>query len=137
MSIIPSIKVSFNLIGEDFDFDVVTTKIGVNPTRTKAKSDCRPQTIAAGFAHSSWSIDIKEENCIAVSHLFRKMLETLNGKSEIIKNICDEYNIEAGFVVVIHMKDGDRPEMVLPREVVSFAGAINAEIGFDIYWYDE
>ncbi len=31
---------------------------------------------------------------------------------------------------------GDGPEVVLPVEIVKFAGNINAEIDFDLYYYE-
>ena len=133
---IPSIKITLYLSAEEFDLDEVTNRLEITPTETRLKNNFPPQSIAADVARTLWCIDIKEENCIAVSILFEKLLNILDGKSEIIRAVCNDYNLETAFEVVIHMKDGDSPEVILPREVISFASAINAEIGFDLYCYE-
>jgi len=135
-SFIPSIKVALYLIADEFDLDRVTEMIGVIPTETRTRESFPPQSIAAGVAKSEWSVEIIQENCIAVSTLFEELLMVLKGKEGIIRLVCEDFSIEAGFLVVIHMKDGDSPEVILPREVISFAAAIRAEIGFDIYCYE-
>lgn len=133
---IPRIEVTFYIMADEFDLNEVTCRLGVTPTETRTKDSYPHQSIAAGVAHTEWSIDLVEENCIAVSFLFEKLLNVLSGKEKLITQVCDDFNLEAGFVVVIHMKDGDSPEVILPREVVAFAAAINAEIGFDLYCYE-
>jgi len=40
------------------------------------------------------------------------------GKEDIIRRACEDFSIEAGFLIVIHMKDGESLEVILPREVV-------------------
>jgi len=128
---IPSIKVTFYIMADEFDLEEVTRRLGINPTETRTKDSFPPQ----GLAHTSWSLDVEEKDCCAVAILFEEMLEVLGGKSETIKTLCDDYNLETSFVVVIHMQGEDNPEMFLPREVISFAASINADIGFDLYCY--
>jgi hypothetical protein len=130
---IPSINVYFCITANEFDLDEVTRKIGVIPTKTRTKSNFPPQ----GLACTGWVLETGHENCLAVDIQFKKILKMLEGKANIIKTVCGEYNLEASFTVSIHMMHGERPEMVLPREVISFAAAINAEIGFDLYCYEE
>ena len=132
----PSIKVWFCLDADEVDLGYVTKKLGIIPTETRTRESFPPQSIAAGFAKDVWSFIIKEENCIAVSILFEKLLSVFKGKEGIIKKLCDDLGLEAAFEVVIHMQDGNSPEVVLPREVIAFAAAINAEIGFDLYCYE-
>jgi len=133
---IPSIKVALYLIADEFDLDRVTEMIGVIPTETRTRESFPRQSISAGIAKSEWSVEIMQENCIAVSTLFEELLMVLKGKEDIIRRVCEDFCIDTGFLVVIHMKDGDSPEVILPREVISFAAAIRAEIGFDIYCYE-
>ena len=132
---IPSIKVKFFITGDDFDLDEVTNRVGINPTRARTKDSFPPQTIQAGFACNEWLIETTEENCLAVAIKFEEMLSMLKGKTENIKSLCDDYNLETGFVIVIHMVGEDNPEMILPREVISFAASMNADIAFDMYVY--
>lgn len=130
--IIPSIKVAFSLIADYFDLDQVTNKIGVTPDSVRTR-DSWPSKY---YVKTVWSMERKKDNCIAVSDVFEKLINVLKGKEEIIKKFCSDYGIETSFEVVIHMNDGDSPKIVLPREIVSFAASVNAEIGFDIYCYE-
>ena len=129
---VPSIKVTFYLTGDEFSLEKATKMIGVIPTETRTKDDWPP----GGLVCTLWCIEIKEEYCIAISILFERLLDILDGKTKILNNLCKEYNLKTSFEVVIHMKDGDSPEVVLPRKVVSFAAAIDAEIDFDLYCYE-
>ena len=133
---IPSIKVAFYISADKFDIDEVTRKVGINPTGTRTNADFPEQSIAAGVAKTIWWFEVEEENCIAVSILFKKLLIILDSKSKIINAICNDYGLETGFEVVIHCQDGNNPELVLTREIVAFAASINAEIGFDLYCYE-
>jgi len=130
---IPSINVYFYITADEFDLSEVTRKLGVMPTSTRTKDDFPPQ----GLACTEWVLETGREDCIAVSIQFEKMLQMLDGKANVIKNVCNEYNLETGFVVAIHMMHGERPEILLPPEVISFAASINADIGFDLYCYED
>jgi len=125
-------KISFYFAGDLFDLNYVTSRMGITPTETRTKDSFPP----TGLAHTEWSIEFCQEKCKAVSILFKMLIDLLGGKEDIIRSICNEHDIEAGFVIVIHMENANGPEILLPREAVSFAASINAEIGFDLYCYE-
>ena len=115
--------------------------MGIQPTRTRKKADWPIGTVKAGFAVDFWEIRTEEEECKAVQWQFEKIMKELIGKTETIKELCHEYNLKAGFVVVVKAEVGDFPEMVLTQEIISFVASINADIGFDMYidqlcWFD-
>ncbi|MCV42291.1 DUF4279 domain-containing protein [Listeria monocytogenes] len=60
-------------------------------------------------------------------------MRQLQGKENIINSLCNDLNLKAIFTVVINMENGDGPELVLTKEIISFISSINAEVGFDIY----
>ncbi len=132
MSIVPSIEVIFYLSGDEFNLKEVTKRLDLIPTETRTKDSFPPQ----GLACTLWALGIKHYNCNGIYVLFEELIDILENKTEIIRGICKDYSIETSFEVIIHMKDGDSPEVVLPRKIISFAAAINAEIGFDIYCYE-
>lgn len=129
MEILPQIRVSFFFSGDEFDIDDVTTKMNIIPTETRKKKDFP----IAEFAHTEWVLDTEKESCKSVSLQFEKLIKLLNRKEIIINQICKDYNIEAGFSIMILMENGDGPEMVLTKEIISFLASINAEVGFDLY----
>ncbi|MCL2081843.1 MAG: DUF4279 domain-containing protein [Oscillospiraceae bacterium] len=130
--IIPSIKITFYLAGKDFDLERATQKIGIIPTRTRTRDSFPLGTLA----YTTWEICVEKKRCAAVSILFEELVDILSGKSEILCELCKEYDLETNFEVVIHMQDGDSPEVVLSRKILFFATSINAEIGFDLYCYE-
>ncbi len=64
---------------------------------------------------------------------FEKIMKLLLGKEIIIKEICSIYNLDTFFEINIFMENGDRPEMILTKDIISFLASINAEVGFDLY----
>lgn len=132
----PSIKIKFHISADTFEISEVTRKIGVVPTKTRTKESFPIQSIVAGTACTLWTLETETEDCLAVSIVFDNMMSMLNGKSEIIKSVCDDKKLSTSFEVVVRMYNGNNPELVLPREVISFAASIGAEISFDLYCYD-
>lgn len=129
MEINSNIKIEFYFIGDWFDIKDITNAMGIEPSDTREKDSFPPE----GLAHTEWSIGICAKNCNSISEPFTNLLKRLEGKEQTILSLCHKYHIRAGFNVVIHMEDGCGPEIVLIKEIISFAAAVQAEIGFDIY----
>jgi len=129
MDVMPQIRVSFFFSGDKFDLNDVTDRMQYIPEFSRNKEDCPLPEVAC----TCWSMDSEKESCRAVSIQFEKILDLLIGKEQIILQICNDYNIDVGFLINIFFENGDRPEIVLPKEIVLFAASINAEIGFDLY----
>mgnify|MGYP005839901331 CR=1 FL=1 len=129
MELLPQIRISFFLTGDEFSIEDVTRKMDIKPTKTREKKDFPIKD----FAHTSWELCTQKESCKVVSWQFEKLLKILKGKESIIKQICNDYNIETGFLISIFMINEDKPEMVLTKDIISFLASINAEVGFDLY----
>ncbi len=129
MEELPKLRIVFFFSGDEFDFDEVTDRVNIVPTQTRRKEDFPIKELGT----NQWSLKTEKESCKAVSLQFEKILEKLRGKEEIINQICRENNIEVGFEVRVFMENGDGPELVLTREIISFLASINAEVGFDLY----
>jgi len=129
MTKLPQVRVSFFLAGNEFNLDDVTKKMNIMPTNTREKKDCPVKQ----FAYTTWSLRTGKESCKAVSAQFEKIMKLLSGKETIINEISNTYDIKVIFEIGIFMANGDRPEMVLTKEIILFLAAINAEVGFDLY----
>jgi len=129
MEILPQIRVSFFFSGDVFDIDDVSTRMNIMPTKTREKKDFPIKELA----HTYWSLKTEKESCKAVSLQFEKLMKLLIGKEILIMQICNNYNIDAGFSIDIWMKNGDKPEMVLTKDIITFLASINAEVGFDLF----
>lgn len=135
----PSVKVIFSIasVTNEFDFDQISQCLGIMPTNTRKKSDYPP----TGLAQTSWSLIAKENNAKSVGAVMDKVVHQLVGADPHaaavkISELCDTLDASARFEIVIHMKDGDSPEVVLRSDQILFAAAVGAEIGFDLYCYE-
>lgn len=126
---LPKIQVSFFFTGDEFDIDYVTKKMNITPSSTSEKKDFPVKA----FAHTEWVLETQKESSRVVSWQFEKLIKLLEGKESLINQLCIDYGMEAGFVVCVFMELGDAPEIVLTRDIISFAASINAEVGFDFY----
>jgi hypothetical protein len=131
MDSLPQIEVSFLLTSDEDYIDKISDAISINPSRIRRKEDFKLQE----FAHTMWEISSGKEKSKAVDNQFKKLLSVLIGKEDIIKELMINYNIKSSFVICIHAENGDGPEIVLTSEIIKFAGKIDAEIDFDIYYY--
>ena len=129
MATLPQIKVSFFFFGDEFNIDEVTAQMKIEPTETRKKEDFPIKELA----HTYWSLDTPKENCKVVSWQFEKIMNLLVGKETVIKQICDNHKVKAEFLIDIWMENGDKPEMVLTKDIISFLASIDAEVGFDLY----
>ena len=135
----PVIQATFSISasGGELDLEEVSRRLGVSPTRTRRKADFPPQTPA----QTSWSLEVKEENAFSVGAVLDKLIRRLAGDYPLeaakkIVRLCEEFDAEASLEIVIHMRNGDSPEVRLFSAQLLFAAAIGAEIGFDLYCYE-
>ena len=137
--IVPSVKAIFYITSSKNEFDLgeVSHRLGVTPTRTRQKADFPPQAPA----QTSWSLEVKEENAFSVGAVLDKLIRRLAGDYPLeaakkIVRLCEEFDAEASLEIVIHMRNGDSPEVRLFSAQLLFAAAIGAEIDFDLYCYE-
>jgi len=68
---------------------------------------------------------------------FQKLVDIFKEKTEIINQLCSNLNLEVSLVTVIHAKIGNRPLNGISKEIVKFMASIDADMGFDLYCYNE
>ena len=81
----------------------------------------------------SWNIIMEKEYCNGIFTLLNKVLKLLDGKATIINDLRVQYGLAAKFTVTIFMNETDGPEIVLYKNMISFADSISAEIEFDFH----
>ena len=109
----------------------------MEPTESKRKADCKPFWIANGLAKAEWIYTAVEDNCDDISIPSMNLYNILNDKAEIINELCSKYGLIVTFSVIISLKLGNTPLAKMSKEFISFLAKINAEIGFDLYCYDD
>ena len=134
---LPLINVDFYISSDSVDPDIITTILGLKPTKIRRKEDWPLPSIKAGMACNLWALSTEQETSKSVDEMCRKIIDKLKGKEEFIQSLCNDSNIEMHFEVVIHMSSMETPEIYLEKETIKFLAIINADIGFDVYTYEE
>jgi len=143
----PRINVVFGFDGREgelINFSEISDALDISPSETRTPDDW-PEALKRQAPYlpeeirprSTWDIETEYEVSYSVSEVFEKLLYQLRGKEQIIRTLSQNMKLMVSIGVGIHMKETDGPEMVLTSEIIAFAAAINAEIGFDIYSYSD
>lgn len=134
---LPLISVEFCITSDSVDLQKINDVLNLTPSKSRKKHEWPQASIKAGIACDSWGINTKKTTSMSVDAECKKMMDILKGKEAIIQTLGKEDNIKTHFEVVIHMTSSQTPAIYLGKETVAFLATINADIGFDIYSYDE
>ena len=122
---------------KDFDYNKITTKIGIKPTKARNSKDFPLPSIKSGIAKTEWTYIIKIQDCDDIAIPFDEILRIFGGKEDDINNICSELDLEVTAVVSIHCKLGNTAMNYISQNAIHFLSRINANAGFDLYCYDD
>lgn len=129
MSKTPIIQVVFYISGINFEPDDITRILIINPSSSRSYKEAHMKDYAKSF----WTLKTDKENSYNISETFKKLVDILEKKKDVIIAIVNKYCCETRFTVNIWIEDGERPEIVLDREILNFANSIYADIAFDIF----
>lgn len=131
---VSNVKVEFTMSGEVyFKPDEITKKIGITPTYVREKGEIlRNGNI---FPLSEWGIETEYIESLDINDQLSIITEQLKDKVVIINEICTLYNLKCTFVIVVNIEQEEKPAMYFDSEFIQFAASINADIGFDLYFY--
>lgn len=129
LSKLPLIQITFCLSGDEFNLDEVSSRLNIKPTETKKRSEFPIKE----WAHTYWALSTQKEHSRAISIQFKKIIDILSTKVDVIIDLCREKDLEINFIITIYMLGNDRPEIVLTKEIVKFISLLSAEVDFDFY----
>lgn len=129
---ISTAQVCFCVTGEDIDFDLLTDKLTIQPTRVRKKEEWPQAFILAGIAEDTWEYRTKVRKSRTVSEPLSRIQSFLSGKIDIVNELQRKYLLETYIIVKVRMDVFDRPELYLTKENIEFLSRINAEIKFDM-----
>lgn len=135
--ILPLISVGFCMTSDSADLEKISEVLNLVPSGIRRREEWPQPSIEAGVACDTWEIDTEQTTSMCVDAECKKIIEMLKGKENAIDSLCKQYNMKTHVEVVIHMKNTETPAIFLEKETVVFFAMINADIGFDIYGYDE
>jgi hypothetical protein len=126
-----NIKAEFIIIGADFPPADISKRLNIQPTSQWRKGDVLKNGRTREY--SGWEISTEYQESLDMGVQLNKVISLIKEKNTELKEICEKYETECKFCIVVKIENGETPAMVLSREVIEFANSINAEIEFDVY----
>ncbi|WP_313893593.1 DUF4279 domain-containing protein [Psychrobacillus sp.] len=121
---------------DDFPIDVVTEKLGVQPTKTsKVGERVIPNHPINLLVHSctDWCFEIGTKETLDTEEVLRPLLEVFQSKTDTINQLKEELNLDVRLELVMLIYDGYSPGLVIYPEFSKFAAEINAFLDVDMY----
>lgn len=121
---------------DDFPLDVVTERLGVQPTKTwkvGERVNSNHPTNQRLRSYTGWHFEIETKESLDTEDVLRPILELFQSKTDTIKQLKVELNLDVQLELVIHIYDGYTPGLVIYPEFSKFAGEIDAVLDVDMY----
>lgn len=127
------VLVYFQLLADDFLIEDVTHRLGLTPTETFKRGD-KSSYSSRPREYTSWSLGTGYQSSVDVNDQLQPIIAQLRGKETILDDIYDTYDdMQARFIIVIVMEEGQTPALVFDLETIQFAHRIRAEFDIDLY----
>lgn len=127
------VLVYFQLLADDFSIEDVTHRLGLTPTETFERGD-KSTYSSCPRAYTSWSLSTGYQPSFDVNDQLQHIIAQLRGKETILDGIYDTYDdMQARFVIVVVIEDGQTPSLVFDLKTIQFAHQIRAEFDIDLY----
>lgn len=111
---------------------LITDRLGINPTHTRDKGEFKIKE----FACCEWEYSTGKLKVRSVTDAVAPILNLFGGKRQDIRSILEETGGKCVIVIVISALSTNGPEVFLEKDIISFSNDIQAEIAFDLYYYD-
>lgn len=127
-----SIKVEFDIYGNEFNPSEITEKLKTQPNITYLKGDV-VKSEKNVRKETSWSLETKYIETLDINDVLDQIMVSISDKADILKQIRKTYNVKILFMIVIRIENNEIPAIYFNKKFVEFAGYIGAEIGFDTF----
>ncbi|MBD8027201.1 DUF4279 domain-containing protein [Ureibacillus sp. Re31] len=117
----------------DFPLEVLTERLGVQPTETWRVGDKVNINYSRVRSFTCWKYESETLETLDVDDVLLPILNVFQSKTVIINQLKKELNLDVRIELVIAMIDGYTPGLVISPEFSSFAAAIDAYIDIDMY----
>ncbi|MGV3525864.1 MAG: DUF4279 domain-containing protein [Candidatus Sericytochromatia bacterium] len=131
--------VYFGLLGSDFNPDIATERLGIQPTSVTYKGE--PNELISPKV-SIWRLSSPEviAKFVDVTALCEEVIALLKDKAEEMKQLIQELNIEAYLAVVLWIsqnKGNSMPGFHFNPSTLEFLSKVGARLEVDTYRGDE
>ncbi len=130
-----TVMAGFDIYGDNLVPDVVTRRLGIQPTRSWTKGDRIGKGSEKVRRFSYWGISTGYEESDDVSVQLAKALDPLKDKSRVLNELREEYGLEYRIDIVPRIGEKDPPLISLDHWVIDLAQSIRARVWVDLYVY--
>jgi hypothetical protein len=125
-----NIDVKFCIIGDGVDPDVITGKLGVEPTERFTWRE-NADSLKGKEENSIWSLSCGGENSINLDEQLAKIRNVFSDKIDTLNYIKSKYNLSYEVCAAASSYDCHTPGWYADPAGVSFLGSIGAELDID------
>ncbi len=127
---LPHVWVSFTLIGDSFDPDVITAALGVRPTSHHRKGDQRGKT--ARWPRARWRVTVGPRDTIEVDAMLAELMAYMASGEREIKRVCADLGLEGTITCAVEPTSSLTPALTFPPEIVRWAADRDIAIDVDV-----
>lgn len=126
------ICVEFNIIGDYFQEEEISNVLELIPSEFYRKGDAiKNRTLAR--KETCWTISSGFEESLDINEQIKKILYSLQNKSEELNFLKKELNLDYLLTIIINVQEENVPAMYFESNVLGFINNISAEIEVDLY----
>ena len=130
------INIELSIVGDDFDIELVSKELDIEPTEIKKKGELLPNKKNRNI-ETSWSFMTGLEKSLDVKTQLCKLMDIFYKKTDKLKEICLYFNTKVFVSILIIVKNQQTPSLHFRKEEILFFNEINAELDIDIYIHDD
>lgn len=123
--------VDFSIIGEEFNPEIITKKLLLEPTECYLKGEKNSRNFER--KETCWSFSTGYVETLYVSELFDEVLNKLTSKKDTLIKLKNDYNLVFKFFIVINIEEDIKPAIYIDKKIIKFANDLEAEFDFDLY----
>ena len=129
------IKAYLTLIGDQFDPEWVTERLGIKPDSVRLPSEL----LSNGrlFGQTEWGMETEKQEADDVEAVLQQLFVRVKDCMDDMGKLAEEASAEWNILVYVKSTVEDFPDIVFSAETIRKMALIRATIGFDTYIFDE
>lgn len=126
--------VEFNIKGKEFDPDIITKELQIEPSDYWKKGDqIKNKSVYRSF--SCWSYRTGYEESLDVNNQLTSIINKFKDSKNKLVEMRNCQSLDYVVSIVIRIENNEKPAVYLTSDSIDFANSIKAEFDFDLYIY--
>jgi hypothetical protein len=132
----PIVSVHFDFYGQSFDPDIITQRLGIEPTGHFRAGD--PMSLGTGRRRRDcWTLRVGDREALYVDDMLKELRAAFTAPPETVKKLCSELDVEAVATCMVVPQSRQMPAMDFPADFVVWAASLGARITVDVLTVSE